>query len=98
MMISPEFYYEKELKGKTPEELRTEIRLLKGRMTELKKKMKHPDYQPALVCPSDDTVLYWTGKYLAMAKKALAEAGEEYQASSADRKRPEHGKETEANE
>ena len=78
MMISPESYYELEIKGKSAEEIRREIDELKKEIGDLKYKMEDPDYKPERVSPSDETVLYWTREYLAMAKKALLEAGGEY--------------------
>ena len=37
MMISPECYYENELKGKTPEQILTVIRSLKRKIAKLKR-------------------------------------------------------------
>jgi len=79
MMISPETYYEFELKGKTAAEIEKEIQSLRKTISDLKYRMEDPAYKPSMVCPSDDTVLYWTREYLAMAKKALLEAGGEYE-------------------
>ncbi len=86
MMISPETYYEFELKGKSEEEIQDAIRSLKTEISDLKWKMEDPDYKPEMVMPSDDTVLYWTREYLAMAKKALLEAGGEYAQDEGDRR------------
>lgn len=85
MMISPEAYY-LELKGKTPDELQTSIRSLKQQIGSLKNRMEHPEYKPKLICPSESTRLYWTREYLAMAKKALKEAGGQYHESTAERR------------
>ena len=86
MMISPETYYEFELKGKTAAEIEKEILSLRKTISDLKYRMEDPSYKPSMVCPSDDTVLYWTREYLAMAKKALLEAGGEYEESEEDRR------------
>lgn len=86
MMISPETYYEFELKGKTVEEIKEEIRALKEEIAQLKYKMEDPCYQPGIIHPSDDTVLYWTREYLATAKRALVEAGGEYEETEEDRR------------
>ena len=86
MMISPETYYEFELKGKTVAEIEKEIQSLRKTISDLKYRMEDPAYKPSMVCPSDDTVLYWTREYLAMAKKALLEAGGEYEESEEDRR------------
>lgn len=85
MMISPEAYYEFELKGKTAAEIEEEIRILKKEISDLKYKMEDPDYRPEMICPSDETVLYWTREYLARAKMALAEAGGSYAETDKDR-------------
>ena len=79
MMISPETYYEFELKGKTAAEIEKEIQSLRKTISDLKYRMEDPAYKPSMVCPSDDTVLYWTREYLAKAKHALLEAGGEYE-------------------
>ena len=86
MMISPESYYEFELKGKTRKEILTCIRSLKQQMGSLKNRMENPHYEKELVCPTPDTELYWTREYLAMAKKAYAEAGGEYHESAAEKR------------
>ena len=77
-MISPEAYYQIELKGKSIGELQKEIRSLKAEINRIKTRMENPNYRPRLISPSDDTMLYCSREYLAMAKKALAEAGGEY--------------------
>ena len=86
MMISPETYYEYELKGKSQREILTCIRSLKQQMGCLKNQMENPRYEAEPVMPSAATQLYWTREYLAMAKKAYAEAGGEYRASAADKR------------
>ena len=77
MMISPGSYYD-EVKDKSVEDIKTEIRRLKRTINRLKDEIENPDGEPDLVCPSRDTVIYWSREYLEMAKKALADAGGEY--------------------
>ena len=86
MMISPEAYYQIELKGKSIGELQREIRSLKMEINRIKTRMENPNYKPRFISPSDDTVLYWSREYLAMAKKALSEAGGEYSETEAERR------------
>ena len=86
MMISPESYYECELKGKSREEILTCIRSLKQQMGTLKNHMENPLFEHELVCPTPDTVLYWTREYLAMAKRAYADTGGEYHKSAAEKR------------
>jgi len=86
MMISPETYYEFELKRKSAGEIQKEIETLKKDIAGLKYKLEDPHYKPEMISPSDETVLYWTREYLAMAKKALQEAGREYTETEEDRR------------
>ncbi|WP_440898575.1 hypothetical protein [Bacillus daqingensis] len=79
MMISPEWYYEEHLKGKSKEQIMTSIRGLKQRIGSLKNSMENP-YEDIKIFmhPSEETQLYWTREYLKMAKQAYAEAGGTY--------------------
>ena len=77
MMISPGSYYD-EIKDKSVEEIKTEIRRLKRSITKLKDEIENPASEPDLVCPSRETVIYWSREYLEIAKKALVDAGVEY--------------------
>ena len=87
MMISPESYYEFELKGKTEEEIMKSIRGLKREMGRLKNIMEHPDYANGpIIHPSESTQLYWTREYLERAKSALKESGGIYMPSEAELK------------
>ena len=52
MMISPEWYYEENLKGKTAKEIMTAIRGLKKQIGHLKNVMEHPEYINT-ICPSE---------------------------------------------
>ena len=51
MMISPETYYEFELKGKTAAEIEKEIQSLRKTISDLKYRMEDPAYKPSMVCP-----------------------------------------------
>ena len=76
MMISPESYYEMNLKGKTAEQIMSAIRGLKNEIGHLKNVMEHPDYgSEPIMCPIESTRLWCTREYLERAKIALAEAG-----------------------
>lgn len=76
MMLSPEGFYETELKGKNREEILHVIRRLKRRIAMLKHAMEHPDYgTEAIMHPSEATRLWCTRLYLQRARDALAEIG-----------------------
>ena len=77
MMISPGSFYD-EIKDKSAEEIKTEIRRLKRSITKFKDEIENPGSEPDMVCPSRETVIYWSREYLEMAKKARADAGGEY--------------------
>lgn len=86
-MISPESYYEMNLKGKTAEQIMSAIRGLKKEIGHLKNVMEHPDYgSDVIMCPSESTRLWCTREYLERAKIALAEAGGEYKPSQSELK------------
>lgn len=87
MMISPETYYEMNLKGKTAEQIMSAIRGLKNEIGHLKNVMEHPDYgSEPIMCPSESTRLWCTREYLERAKVALAEAGGIYKPSQSELK------------
>ena len=77
MMISPGGFYD-EVKDKNAEEIESEIRKLKQTISRLKRETEAPRSEPDLVCPSRETVIYWSREYLEIAKKALVDAGGEY--------------------
>lgn len=85
MMISPESYYEYELKGKSEDEIITEIRSLKRKISKLKKTLESPSFCPK-VDPSEDVQLYWTKKYLEKAIQALNDIGCVYRPTKAELK------------
>jgi hypothetical protein len=85
MMISPESYYEDNLREKDAKQIMTIIRGLKNEMGRLKNIMEHPDYGTELtVCPSEAVRLSCTREYLERAKQALVEAGGTYTPSQAE--------------
>ena len=86
MMISPDWYYEEYLKGKTAAEIMAKIRSLKKEIGRLKKVLEDPSYPDRewAMHPSESVQLSCTKQYLEYAKKALAEAGGEYPLSKAD--------------
>ena len=87
MMISPETFYEMDLKGKTIEEILTVISRLKKKMARLKKIMEHPNYANApKFCPSESVMLSCYRDYLLRAQMALMEAGGTYTPSAAEKK------------
>ena len=88
MMISPEGFYEMELKGKTPEQIMTVIRGLKREIGRLKNIVEHPDYgsREWVIHPSEKVQIYMNREYLEYAKQALAEAGGIYTPSATERK------------
>lgn len=87
MMISPESYYEENLRGKTKEQIMTAIRGLKQEMGRLKNIIEGPDEGIRTVMhPSESTQIYWTRKYLELAKQAYVDAGGNYSLSKAEEK------------
>ena len=85
MMISPEAYYELNLKGKNEKEILSAIRGLKNKIGHLKNIMEHPDYRP-LVKPDEETQIWCMSLYLERAKQALKDIGGTYTPSKAELK------------
>ena len=83
MMISPEYFYEENLKGKSEREILTVIRDLKREIGRLKKIMEHTDYVQT-ICPGEDVQISCSRDYLERAKQALAEVGGTYTPSQAE--------------
>lgn len=79
MMVSPDWYYEEKLKGKTAEQIKKEIRSLKRKISHLKKVVANPqDYMEEWgICPDPQVLLELHGLYLQKAIEALMDA-EEY--------------------
>lgn len=87
MMISPEGFYETELKDKNEKQLLTIIRGLKNEIGHLKNVMEHPNYgAEAIIHPSESTRLWCMREYLEQAKIALAEVGGIYKPSQSELK------------
>ncbi|MBR2759707.1 MAG: hypothetical protein IKD66_00920 [Solobacterium sp.] len=73
MMISPNIYYETNMKGKSRENHLEEIRLVKEDIRELEEVISRPGYVSSMF-PDERTVLEWNREYLAILKK---ESGKE---------------------
>jgi len=87
MMISPESYYEFNLKGKDEKQLLSAIRGLKNEIGHLKNIMEHPNYgNEPIMHPSEGVRISCTREYLARAIQALEEMGGTYQPSKAELK------------
>ena len=87
MMISPESYYEMNLKGKNAKQIMSAIRGLKNEIGHLKNVMEHPEYgSELLVEPSESTRLWCMRLYLERAKQALADEGVVYRPSLSEQK------------
>ena len=85
MMISPEGFYEREIKGKDHESILRVISRLKREIAKLKYTMEHPDYgTEVIMCPTESTRLWCTRLYLERAKEALAEVGAPYEPTAAE--------------
>ena len=83
MMISPETFYDENLKGKNERETLSVIRKLKQEIGRLKNVMEDTDYVKA-VCPGEDVQISCNRMYLERAKQALAEVGGTYTPSHAE--------------
>ena len=87
MMISPDNYYKKLLKGKTKEEIMVAIHELKQQMIDLKNTMENPGYDfENDMSPSENTRLSCKRLYLERAKEAYEEAGGSYTLSESERR------------
>ena len=80
MMISPELYYDENIKGKGPKEIMTQIRSLKKDINKIKKEIVAYCVEPkTTVLPDPFTTMKVYRQYLERAKQALEEAGEKYE-------------------
>lgn len=87
IMISPETYYEFELKGKGQKEILSRIRSLKREISRLKRELENPeDDTEIMILPSPLTRIKLNREYLEMAKRASAEAGGIYKPTKAEQK------------
>ena len=86
MMISPETYYEMNLKGKSQEEIMKKIRSLKIKIGQLKRSIENDDDIVCEVFPGRLTRLKCNRDYLERAIQVYEEAGGEYVRSKAEQK------------
>lgn len=88
MMISPEGYYEFNLKGKSADEIRSAIRGLKQGMGRKKNNLENPTPRCVehCICPSKETQIDCERMYLQRAIQALEELGEKYIPSKREQK------------
>ena len=85
MMISPDAFYDMELKGKTPEQIMKVIRSIKREISHLKRALESPDYDMIEhYDPSEKVRISCNRDYLVRAKVALIEAGGEYVPTKAE--------------
>ncbi len=76
MMISPETYYETKLKGRSCEEIMTQIRSLKREIGRLKRSIEEDTCEEhTVVCPDPLTRIGFCREYLAKAVEAYEAAG-----------------------
>ena len=54
MMVSPEWYYEENLKGKTVDQIKSQICSLQRKNYQLQKTIDDPKAEGRMVCPSPD--------------------------------------------
>lgn len=86
MMVSPETYYEMNLKGKSQEEIMKKIRSLKIQIGQLKRSVENTDDMVLEVFPSRLTRLKCNRDYLERAIQAYEEAGGAYVRSKVEQK------------
>jgi len=87
MMISPETFYDVNLKGKNKTQLRSIIRNLQGQIEKLKETMEHPEYGEAgIQSPSEEVQISCNREYLRYAIQALEELGVVYLPTKKERK------------
>ena len=86
MMISPETYYEMNLKGKFQEEIVKKIRSLKIQIGQLKRSIENTDDMILEVFPSRLTRLKCSREYLERAIQTYEEAGGVYVRSKAEQR------------
>ena len=88
MMLEPEEYYENYLKGKTSDQIMTQIRSLKRKINRLQNVMDHPDYpyRTDVIDPDEGVQVYMYREYIKRAKTALEEAGVVYTMTKAEQR------------
>ena len=86
MMISPEGYYEVNLKGKSQQDILKEIRSLKREINQLKRHLEEHSLAPEEMIPTRLTRLKCNREYLERAIQAYQEAGGQYIPTKAEQK------------
>lgn len=87
MLISPELYYEENLKAKSVQEIKRRIRLLKMEINKLKKELESDcPRSSVMIMPSPLTRISVYRDYLDRAKLALEEAGGNYEPTYAEKR------------
>ena len=71
MMVDPEWYYEEYLKGKSVDQIRSQIHSLQRKIRQLQKEVDNPDSDGWMICPSPEVQLEMYRLYLQRAKEAL---------------------------
>lgn len=86
MMISPEGYYEVNLKGKSQQDILKEIRSLKREINQLKRYMEERSLEPEEMLPNPLARLKCNREYLERAIQAYEAAGGQYIPTKAEQK------------
>ncbi len=87
MMISPDAYYELELKGRSKTHILKEVRSLRKEIEEQKEKIEYSRIEPARwMKPSPFVIIEMNRLYLKEAKRALEDLDEIYKPSRIERK------------
>lgn len=73
MMVSPEWYADEHLEGKTPEEILAEIKKLEREIRRLRRVIADPNYEnrAVMICPDEKVQLQMNEEYLKVAKQIL---------------------------
>ena len=73
MMVSPEWYAEEYLEGKTPEEILAEIKKMEREIRRLRRAITDPNYKnrAEMICPDEKVQLQMNKEYLKIAKRIL---------------------------
>ena len=72
MMISPDVFYDEYIKNKDKNAINTIIQELEQNIQELQEIIDKSDYEPNIM-PDEKTVIFWTKKYLDLARKEYQE-------------------------
>lgn len=83
MMISPDSYVERELKGKTPDEVLEKIRSLQSEISYLKRINENPKTCD-IICPSPQVQIHVMRNYVTAAIEYYNSIGGEYKPSELD--------------